>query len=80
VNLQSDANLVAPKEGIKDEARIRHLVTREGVGLGNATGVWVTSSSYVWVYDVVAKAISGTPGVFVTHSGKGWMGQIILFT
>ena len=36
-------DLLPSKESVKDETGVRHLVTREGVGLGNAAGVGFTS-------------------------------------
>lgn len=75
-----NADLLPPKEGIKDKTGIRHLVTREGAGLRNATGVGFASLAKVGVRDIVAGAICRAPGVLVTHDGERRMGQVILFT
>ena len=80
MNLGRDTDFIASKESIKDKTRVRQLVTRKGVGLGNATGVWVASLAEVRIYDIVAGTIGRAPGVFVAHVGERWVGQVILFT
>jgi len=46
------------------------LVARQGIGLGNATGVGVAGLAEVRVHDVVAGTVGGPPAVFVAHVGE----------
>lgn len=75
-----DTDLFPAKQGIIDETRIRQLMARQRVSPGDTASVGVASLAEVGVGDVVAGAIVGAPGVFVTHTGKWRMGQVILFT
>ena len=75
-----NTDLFPSKQGIIDEACIGQLMARQGVGLGNTAGVRVARLAEVGVGDVVAGAIVGAPGVFVAHTGKWGMGQVILST
>ena len=51
-------DLLPSKEGIKDKTGIRHLVARQGVGLGNAASVRIANLAEVRVRDIVSRTVS----------------------
>lgn len=55
-------------------------MAREGIGLGNAAGVWKAGLAEVGVHDIVARTVGRAPSVFIADLGERRVGQVILFT